>query len=92
MLGDLEVHMSGPAEIRKVAQLLVDTTRRILPQLQPRKKTRMRDDTLSRLCAVSRAAWRAWKEAGCPTVGSLYERKCDLRRQLRANFFFGPTS
>ena len=34
-------------EIRYVAQLLVDIARRTLPQLQPRKKTRIRDDTLS---------------------------------------------
>lgn len=43
----------------------------------------MRDDTLSRLCALSRAALWAWKEAGRPTVESLHERKCDLRRQVR---------
>lgn len=67
----------------KLQQLLVDTARRTLLQLQPQKKTRIHDDTLSRLCALSRAAWRAWNEAGQPTEGSVYEKKCDMRRQVR---------
>lgn len=45
--------------------------------------SKIRDDTLSCLCTLSRAAWRAWKEAGRPTEGPLYEKKCDMRRQVR---------
>lgn len=34
-------------------------------------------------CALSRAAWKAWKEVGRPTEGPPYEKRCDMRRQVR---------
>lgn len=45
-------------EIRHVAQLSVDTATRTFPQPQSQKKTRISDDTLSQLCALSMATWK----------------------------------
>ena len=67
-------------EIELVVGLLTDTAEKLLPCVQPRRKTKWKDDTLSRLCAQSRAARAAWKEAGCPGEGPVFEEKCRLRR------------
>ena len=58
-------------EIEFVAGLLIDAAEKLLPHVQPRRKTRWRDDTLSCLCTQSRAARAAWKEAGRPGEGPL---------------------
>ena len=39
------------------------TAQKILPQVQGKRKSSLRDDTLSCLCAQSKAARRAWREA-----------------------------
>ena len=66
-------------EIGQVAEILTAEAVNLLPHVQPRKKTRWRDETLSCLCAQSCAARKAWKEAGRPTGGPLYEEKGRLR-------------
>jgi len=65
--------------MKHVASLLVNTAEKILPTVKPRGKAKVRDDILSRLCAQSRTAWRALKEAGSPREGIVYEEKCRLR-------------
>ena len=75
-------------KIEQVAGLLTSATEILLPHVQPRRKTRWRDDTLSCLCAQSSAARRAWKEAGRPTEGPLYEEKGRLRRAVRRRMRF----
>lgn len=69
-------------EIEEVAGLLTDAVEKILPCTQPRKKSRWRDDTLSRAARV------AWKEAGCRTGGPLFEEKGRLRRTIRKRVRF----
>ena len=71
------------AHIKHVATLMVEAAEETLPVVQPRRKVRMKDDVLSRLCAQSRAAWRVWKEAGSPREGLLFEQKNKLRREVR---------
>jgi len=75
-------------EIALVAGMLVDAAERHLPLVHPRRPTRWRDDTLSCLCTQSRAARAAWKEAGCPLEGPLYEEKGRLRRAVRRRVRF----
>ncbi len=53
-----------------------------LPQVPERKKSSYRDDTLSCLCAQSKNARIAWREAGCPSEDPLYEEKGRLRRAV----------
>lgn len=60
-------------EIELVAGMLVDAAERHLPLVHPRRPTRWRDETLSCLCAQSSAARSAWKEAGYPLEGPLYD-------------------
>ena len=59
-----------------------------LPLIQPRKPRRWKDDTLTALCAQSRSARRAWKNAGCPSEGSVFEEKGRLRRAVRRRVIF----
>ena len=40
-------------EIEQVAGLLIDTAERVLPCVQPRRRTKWRDKVLSRLCVQS---------------------------------------
>ena len=47
------------------------------------RSRRWRDDTLSCLCSQSRAARLAWKQAGCPGEGLLFEEKSRIRRAVR---------
>ena len=70
-------------EIKHVAWLIKDTAEKTLPLLKPKKPRRFRDRTLSKLCAKSKEAWRAWCEDGRPTDGPLYEAKCLLRKRVR---------
>ena len=49
---------------------------------------RWKDDTLTALCAQSRSAHRAWKDAGCPSEGSLFEEKGRLRGAVRRRVIF----
>ena len=71
------------AHIKHLATLMVEAAEETLPVVQPRRKARMKDDVLSRLCAQSRAAWRVWKEAGSPWEGLLFEQMNKLRREVR---------
>ena len=71
------------AHIKHVATLMVEAAEETLPVVQPRRKVRMKDDVLSRLCAQSCAAWRVWKEAGSPREGLLFEQRNKLRREVR---------
>ena len=75
-------------EIEQVAGLLTSVAEMLLPHVQPRRKTRWKDDTLSCLCAQNTAARRAWKEAGRPTEGPLYEKKGRLRQAVRRRVRF----
>lgn len=62
-------------EIEHVSGMITDAAEHLdlLPHMQPRRRTKWRDDTLSCLCAQSRAARAAWKEAGCNLEGPLFE-------------------
>ena len=60
-------------ELKYVARVLCDAAEKTLPLIQPRKPQRWKDDTLTALCAQSRSARRAWKDAGCPSEGPLFE-------------------
>ena len=51
-------------EIGLVVRMLVDAAERQLPLVQPRRPRKWKDDTLSCLCAESRVAHSAWKQAG----------------------------
>ena len=64
-------------ELKYVARVLCDE--KTLPLIQPTKPQRWKDDTLTALCAQSRSARRAWKDAGCPSEGPLFEEKGRLR-------------
>ena len=75
-------------EIELVAGLLTDAAEKLLPHVQPRRRARWRDDTLSCLCAQSRAARAAWKEAGRPGEGPLFDEKSRLRRAVRKRVRF----
>ena len=70
-------------EIEHVAGILTEVAEKLLPCIQPKKRTRYKDDTLSRLCAQSHAARAAWRGAGSPTDGPLSEEKNRLRRAVR---------
>ena len=75
-------------EMRHVAWLLAEAAEKTLPQVQGRRTSMYRDNTLSCLCAQSRAAHKAWREAGCPSDGPLYEEKGQLRRAVRRKVRF----
>ena len=70
-------------QIRHVAKVMVEAAQEKHPVLQWGRRARMKDDILSRLYCQSRAAWRAWKEAGSPRDGPLFEQKNRLRREVR---------
>ena len=67
-------------KIKSVAELT-------LPIIQPRKKGKttqfFKDPTLKFLCERSKAAWKAWCEAGRPQSGPLFESKNGLRREVK---------
>ena len=44
----------------------MDAAERQLPLVQPKRPRKWKDDTLSCLCAESRVAHSAWKQASCP--------------------------
>ena len=75
------------SEIEKVATLLKETADHLLPCMEPRKRKKWRDDTLSCLCVQSRKARMAWKDAGSPAEGPLYDEKnrlrCAVRKRVR---------
>ena len=71
------------SEIEQVARLLTDVAEEILPCVQPKRRSRFRDDVLSRLCAQSCAARAAWRDAGSPPDGPQFEEKNRLRRAAR---------
>ena len=75
-------------EIELVVGLLTDAAEKLVPHVQPRRKAKWRDDTLSRLCAQSRAARVAWKEAGRPGEEPLFDENCRLRRAVRKRVRF----
>ena len=70
-------------EIKHVAWLIKDAAEKTLPHFKPRRVHRFKDRMLSRLCAKSKEAWRAWCEDGRPSDGPLYEAKCSLRNEVR---------
>ena len=65
-------------EINLVVRMLVDAAERQLPLVQPKRPRKWRDNTLSCLCAQSRAARSTWKQAGCPGEGQLSEEMSRL--------------
>ena len=62
-------------EVVLVVRMLVDAAEQQLALVQPQRPRRWRDDTFSCLCAQSRAACSAWKQACCPGGGPLFEEK-----------------
>ena len=70
-------------EIRHVALLLTDATTKTLAICNGKKKRWHRDDELKALCAQGREVKRAWREAGCPGDGVLYDQKTLIRRAVR---------
>ena len=76
------------SEIEHVARILVNTADEVLPLIEPKRKTRWKDDVLSRLCAQSRVARQAWRDAGSPAAGPHYEEKGRLRRAVRRRIQF----
>lgn len=75
-------------DIDQVAGLLIDAADDFLPHVQSRRKRGWRDDTLTRLCAQSRAARAAWIGAGRPDEGPLFDEKGRLRRAVRKRVRF----
>ena len=75
-------------KVKYVARVLCDAAEKTLPLIQPRKPRRWKDDTLTTLCAQSRSARRACKDAGCPSEGPLFEEKGRLRRAVRRRVRF----
>ena len=69
-------------EIEFVAGMLANAAERLLSLVHPKRPTRWRD-ILSSLCAQCRVALLAWKEAGCPLEGPLYEEKEMLQWAVR---------
>ena len=69
-------------EIHTVSKLLTAAAERTLPTTNRKKKTWFKDVCLKSVCAQSREARRAWKEAGCPSEGASYEWKADLRHAV----------
>lgn len=78
-------------EIDLVVRMLVDAAERQLPLVQSKRPRKWRDNTLSCLCAQSRAARSAWKQAGCPGEGQLLEKKSRLCRAVRRRVRFCAT-
>ena len=70
-------------ELKYVARLLKDSAERTLPLIQSQRSQKYKDSNLTALCAQSRAARRAWREANSPTEGPLYDEKCRLRRAVK---------
>ena len=70
-------------EIKQVASILKETADRLLPSFEPKRKKKWRDDFLSCLCAKSQQDCMAWKSAGSPTEGPLFEEKSRLRSAVR---------
>ena len=70
-------------EIEQVATILQQSAIRLLPSIQTKRERKWRDDVLSGPCAKSRQAHAAWKSAGCPSEGLLYEEKNRLKRAVR---------
>ena len=74
-------------EIEQVAELLTSAAEMLLPHVQPRQKTRWRDDTLSvytEQCCLEGLERRA----GCPTESPLYEEKSRLHQPVRRKVCF----
>ena len=71
------------SEIEQVTRLLTEVAEELLPCVQPKRRSRFRDDVLNRLCAQSRAARAAWRDAGSPPNGPLSEEKNRIRRAVR---------
>ena len=70
-------------EIVSVAELLNGAAQCTLPIRGCGKSKRYTDNTLKQLCRESAQARRAWRDAGRPENGPLYEEKLRLRRAVR---------
>ena len=69
--------------IESVASVLKETADQSLPTFEPKRKKKWRDDILSCLCAKSRQVRLAWKSAGCPREGPLFDEKSRLQSAVR---------
>ena len=63
------------SEITQVARMITKTAEELLLCVKPRRLPQFRDEDLSHLCAQGRAACAAWRDAGSPPDGPLYEEK-----------------
>ena len=80
------VHDNGEVisnDIEQVAGLLIDTAEMILPCVQPRRRTKWRDEVLNCLCVQSLQARAAWRDAESREEGPLSEEKNRLWRAMR---------
>ena len=66
-----------------MATLLKEIADHLLPCVEPRKKKKWRGDALTCLCAQSQKVCIAWKNAGNPDKGTLFEEKNRLQRAER---------
>ena len=53
-----------------------------------KKKAYIKDEQLRKLCKESRDAWEQWKVAGCPSEGSLCEKKRNSKKLVRQYVYF----
>lgn len=72
-------------DIIYVSKSVRDAAISTLPLLKPAKKQKKwySDETLSNLCKQKKEAWDNWKKAGSPNDGPFYERRNNLREEVR---------
>ena len=75
-------------ELDYVGKLLCDTALCTLPLLQCPKRQRWKNSTLTNLCSKSKLACKAWREAGSPVEGPLYDEECRVHRAVRKRIRF----
>ena len=75
-------------ELNFVCNLLFDSAQRTLPHVRQSQRQRWNDSTLTTVCSESRQVRNAWKKAGTPAEGPIYDEKCRLRRAVRKRIRF----
>ena len=75
-------------ELNFVCNLLFDSTQRTLPHVRQSQRQCWNDSTLTTVCSESRQVRKAWKKAGTPAEGPIYDEKCRLRRAVRKRIRF----
>ncbi len=72
-------------EITKVCGFIKNAANSHIPSLNPKRKRSYfyRDDTLAQMCRCSKANWRAWRDAGRPRSGLLYDDLKLAKREIK---------